>query len=210
MPSEVRAPAEVPAHDNREAILEAAAKMIAASGVRGFRVEKVAAEAGVSPPLLYYHFRDRQGLVKAALAYAGEQAPSTRLDADVEGRTGYEAIETALLAEFDDDPRVHDHAVVWGEVAASAVFDPDLRDDLHAVVAGWRDKVAVAIAGGLDDGSIRPDVDPVATADILVSLVDGLCTRWLSGGLSLERARSLMRDAIYLQLDPDAGRIQRR
>ena len=58
---------------------------------------------------------------------------------------------------------------------------------------------------GLDDGSIRPDVDPVPTADILVSLVDGLCTRWLSGGLSLDRARSLMRDAIYLQLDPGAG-----
>jgi AcrR family transcriptional regulator len=209
MPSEVRAPAEIPAQANRDAILEAAARMIAANGVRGFRVEKVAAEAGVSPPLLYYHFDDRQGLVKAALAYAGEQAPSTGLDADLDGRTGYEAIEAALLAEFDDDPQVHDHAVVWGEVAASAVFDPDLRDDLHAVVAQWRDKVAMAIAGGLDDGSIRPDVDPVPTADILVSLVDGLCTRWLSGGLSLERARSLMRDAIYLQLDPAAGRRRR-
>ena len=180
--------------------------MIAANGVRGFRVEKVAAAAGVSPPLLYYHFHDRQGLVKAALAHAGEQAPSTGLGADVAGRTGYEAIETSLLAEFDDDPRVRDHAVVWGEVAASAVFDPDLREDLHGVVAQWRDKVASAIADGRVDGSIRRDVDPEPTADILVSLVDGLCTRWLSGGLSLDRARSLMRDAIHLHLAPDAGR----
>jgi len=210
MPSELRAPAAEPVQDKREAILEAAARMIAESGVRGFRVEKVAAEAGVSPPLLYYHFQDRQGLVKAALAYAGEQAPSTGLGTDVEGRTGYEAIEAALLAEFDDDPRVHDHAVVWGEVAASAVFDPDLRDDLHQVVGQWRDKVAMAIASGLDDGSIRKDVEPVGTADILISLVDGLCTRWLSGGISLDRARSLMRDAIYLQLDPGAGRQRRR
>lgn len=184
--------------------------MVAADGVRGFRVEKVAAEAGVSPPLLYYHFQDRHGLVRAALAYAGEQSPSNTLDGEVSEGNAYEAIQAALLAEFDDDPRVRDHAVVWGEVAASAVFDPDLRDDLHAVVGEWRDKVAMTIAAGLDDGSIRADVEPVSAADILVSLVDGLCSRWLTGGLSLDRARSLIRDAVYLQLHPDARPPRRR
>ncbi len=205
MPSDTRVTEEASAKDSREAILEAAATMIAANGVRGFRVEKVAAEAGVSPPLLYYHFEDRQGLVKAALAYAGEKAPSTGLGTSIPGRTGYEAIQSALLAEFDDDPRVRDHAVVWGEVSASAVFDADLRDDLHQVVGEWRDKVEVAIACGLKDGSIRSDVEPSSTADILISLVDGLCTRWLSEGMSLDRARSLMRDSIYLQLAPVGG-----
>ena len=40
--------------ERREAILTAAARVIARSGVRGLRVEEVASEAGVSPPLLYY------------------------------------------------------------------------------------------------------------------------------------------------------------
>ena len=51
----------------REAILDAAARLIARRGVRGLRVEEVATEAGVSPPLLYYHFESRAGLVRATL-----------------------------------------------------------------------------------------------------------------------------------------------
>ncbi|MZE52785.1 TetR family transcriptional regulator, partial [Streptomyces sp. SID5770] len=40
-------------------ILEAAARVIARRGVRGLRVEELAAEAGVSTALIYYHFKDR-------------------------------------------------------------------------------------------------------------------------------------------------------
>jgi AcrR family transcriptional regulator len=71
---ETEAAAEV--RDSREAILAAVARVIARRGVRGLRVEDVATEAEVSAPLLYYHFGNRAGLVKAALEHAGERAPS--------------------------------------------------------------------------------------------------------------------------------------
>jgi AcrR family transcriptional regulator len=90
-------------------------------------VEEVAAAAGVSTSLLYYHFKNRAGLVNAAFEYANEQAPSTALRVASDRRSGYEALESALLAELDDAPQVRDYSVVWGDVCANAVFNPDLR-----------------------------------------------------------------------------------
>jgi AcrR family transcriptional regulator len=183
---------EAPSTDSRTAILEAAARTIATHGVRGLRVEEVAAEAGVSAPLLYYHFQSRSGLVKAALEAASEQAPSTALRGEVpEGVSGYEALEAALLAELGDEAHVRHNAVVWGEVSASAVFDPDLREDVARVTATWRDEVAEGIRAGIADGSIA-ELDADETAEMLITLVDGLCTRWLAGTIDRSRARELL------------------
>jgi AcrR family transcriptional regulator len=187
--------------DNREAILVAVARVIARRGVRGLRVEDVAAEAGVSAPLLYYHFGSRAGLVKAALEHASEQAPSTALRGATAG-DGYDAVCQALLNELSEAPEVRDNAVVWGEVSASAVFEPDLRDDVRRVTEAWSRTVAGAIRAGLADGSIRRGVDPDVAAEQLISLVDGLCTRWLAGTIERERARALLAEALKSTLSP--------
>ena len=186
--------------DRRDAILAAAAHLISMHGVRGLRVEEIAADAGVSPPLLYYHFASRQGLIRAALERASERAPSAALRDQVDGRDGYAAVEMALLAELDEDPAVRDNAVVWGEVSASAVFDQELRDDVRLVTETWSATVAEGIRRGLSDGSIRPDVDPEQAAELLITLVDGLCTRWLAGAMTLERARELLIAALRKSL----------
>lgn len=186
--------------ERREAILVAAARVISKQGVRGLRVEKVAAEAGVSPPLLYYHFASRSGLIRAALEHASEQAPSAALRRSPTGDDGFTAVQDALLAELDDDQAVRDNAVVWGEVSASAVFEPALRDDVRRVSEEWCATVSEAISRGCDDGSIRLDADPDEAAQILITLVDGLCTRWLAGAIARERARELLSGAIERML----------
>jgi AcrR family transcriptional regulator len=160
------------------------------------RIEEVAAAAGVSPALLYYHFDDRAGLVRAALEYASEKAPSRALRERTDGRSGLAILEAALLAELADEDEVRQAAVVWGEVSASAVFDKELRGDVKRVTEEWRAYVADAIRSGIDDGSIRGDADPDASADVLISLVDGLITRWLSGAIDRRRAQRLLRDAL--------------
>ena len=178
--------------DRREAILVAAARVIAQRGVRGMRVEQVASEARVSPPLLYYHFASRQGLIRAALERASDKAPSAALRDPASEGSGYAAVEEALLAELDEDRSVRDNAVVWGEVSASAVFDPELRDDVRRVTEDWSAIVAEGIRRGIADGSIRKGVDPELAAEILITLVDGLCNRWLAGAMDRKRARQLL------------------
>lgn len=201
--SERRAAATV---DRRSAILDAAIAVIARRGVRGLRVEQVAAEAGVAVSLLYYYFDNRNGLVRATLDHANERAATTTRAPEGASLTGREAVERTLLAELDDGAGVRDTSVVWGEVLASAVFEPDLRDQLREATRTWVELVAGAIREGLEDGSIRAGVDPDACAERLTALVDGLSARWLAGVATREDARALLADAIAVEL----GRVDTR
>ncbi|MFI9454160.1 TetR family transcriptional regulator C-terminal domain-containing protein [Amycolatopsis sp. NPDC052450] len=45
------------------------------------------------------------------------------------------------------------------------------------------------------------DVAAEDAAERLTSLVEGLSERWFSGSMELDRARSLLRDAVALELD---------
>lgn len=182
--------------DTRQEILRAAAAAIAQHGVRGLRVEHVAARAGVANSLLYYYFSSRTGLVRAALDYSNQQAPSTALvEAQHEG-SGYEAVLAALLAELDETPEIRDNNIVWNEAAASAVFDTELRPDVERVTRAWEEAVAAGIRRGVDDGSIRENADPQLAARIATVLVDGISERWLAGAMSLEDAHQTLRLAL--------------
>jgi AcrR family transcriptional regulator len=180
--------------DRRAAILDAAITVIARRGVRGLRVEQVASEAGVATSLLYYYFANRNGLVRATLDHANERAARTT----AAGATGRAALERSLAAELDAEAR--DTSVVWGEVLASAVFEPDLRDQLRDATGAWNSLVADAIRAGIDDGSIDASTDVDATAERLTALVDGLSARWLAGLTTRERARKLLAAAIAAEL----------
>ena len=162
--------------DRRKLILDAAIAVIARDGVRGLRVENVAAEAGVAVSLIYYYFKNRQGLVRATLDHSNERA----------ARTAGEGAHALLLAELDEDARAT--STVWGEVLSSAVFEPALRDQVRAATEAW----IALVADTLGDRD---------AAERLTALVEGLSNRWLAGAITRERARELLdrRDRRNLQ-----------
>lgn len=184
--------------DRKTAILDAAISVIAARGVRGLRVEEVAKAAGVAVSLLYYHFGSRDGLVRATLDHANERAAAAPTVAG--GESGYDAARRILLGELDGAPHVRETSVVWGEVLASAVFEPGLRDQLRAANATWVGLVAARIREGQADGSVRADADADGCAERLTALIDGLSGRWLAGLSSRERAVELLDAAVAAEL----------
>ncbi|AKA07969.1 TetR/AcrR family transcriptional regulator [Streptomyces noursei] len=184
----------------RAKLLEATCRVIALRGVRGLRVEDVAAEAGVSKTLIYYHFRDRAGLVTSALDYVNDRAESYADVAAVGGAPIRELLLSLLAAEFQDDTTVRENSAVWGEVRAAATFEDGLRPTLASLTERWLVDVAELIEDGQDDGSIPPTVDSRAVAVRLTSLVEGLSGRWLAGLLSTAEARAHVAAALEREL----------
>ncbi|MFE2292491.1 TetR/AcrR family transcriptional regulator [Streptomyces sp. NPDC059452] len=197
--------------DRRTAILEAAATVIARRGVRGLRVEELAAEAGVSKALIYYHFEDRTGLLRRTLAFVNNRAErytaeqsAAEAAADAEATPGSGAtpgplrrLEQALLLELQDLPHVRENSTAWGELRASAVFDPELRGELALASVIWVREVADQL------GEVRPTAPEsalTASAERLTALLEGLSARWLSGILPLTDARTRMREAIGVEV----------
>ncbi|MEY9874539.1 AcrR family transcriptional regulator [Streptacidiphilus sp. MAP12-33] len=185
--------------DRRTTLLEAAARVIARRGVRGLRVEELAAEAGVSTALIYYHFKHRMGIVRATLEFISERADRYTAERDP-GAPPLDArgdlLETLLL-EFQDVPEVRENSTAWGELRACAVFEPELREEVAKATLVWVQDVAELL------GRVRPTVGAAAlamAAERLTALVEGLSIRWHSGSLPLAHARELLVGAVEVEL----------
>lgn len=176
----------------KQQILESAISVIARRGVRGLRVEEVAAEAEVAVSLIYYHFKNREGLIRATLDRANEIADENLSRSVGHDGDGFGQALEILEAELDEAEPVREVSTVWGEVLASAIFDPGFRDQIRTANAKWTDLVAEVIRRGQGDGSIPSELDPVACAESLTVFVDGLSSRWLAGLVSHEQALELL------------------
>ncbi|MFD7322668.1 TetR/AcrR family transcriptional regulator [Streptomyces sp. NPDC059875] len=186
--------------DRKTAILEAAAQVIARRGVRGLRVEELAAEARVAKSLVYYHFGDRAGLLRHTLRFIGDRAerytrgrpPGPRGPED-----GRRELERRLLLELQETPEVRENSTAWGELRASAIFEPELREELARAGLEWVREIA-DLLGQVDPtaaGTAR-----AAAAERLTVLLEGLSTRWLIGVLPVDHASELMRAAIAAEV----------
>ncbi len=180
-------------------ILEAAARVIARRGVRGLRVEELAAEAGVSTALIYYHFKDRTGVLRQTLEFINDRAEryTTDRDPDAPPLSPREELEETLLLELQDTVEVRENSSAWGELRASAVFDEVLREDLARATLVWVQEVA-ALLGQVHP--MAPASSLAAAAERLTALLEGLSMRWLSGGIRIGHARELMSGAIDAEL----------
>ncbi|MEV7603641.1 TetR/AcrR family transcriptional regulator [Kitasatospora sp. NPDC089797] len=187
--------------DRRTGILQAATRVIARRGVRGLRMGELAAEAGVSTALIYYHFHDRAGVLRQTLEYISDRADHYTADdqpPDGRVRDPRADLEQVLLLELQDTTEVRENSTAWGELRATAVFEPDLRQDLARSTHTWVHDVAELLAHADPAGTAPAHA---AAAERLTALVEGLSVRWLSGSLPVDQARRLLRGAIETELD---------
>ncbi|NBE55353.1 TetR/AcrR family transcriptional regulator [Streptomyces boluensis] len=181
-------------------ILEAAARVIARRGVRGLRVEELAEEAGVSTALIYYHFKDRTGILRKTLEFISDRAEryTNQLDPGAEPLSPREELDQTLLLELQDTTEVRENSSAWGELRASAIFEPELREDLARSTLTWVQEVAALL------GRVHPMAPAVAlagAAERLTALLEGLSMRWLSGSLQIAHARTLLSEAIDAEVE---------
>ncbi|MFD9125344.1 TetR/AcrR family transcriptional regulator [Kitasatospora sp. NPDC059571] len=185
--------------DRRTEILRAATRVIARRGVRGLRVEELAAEAAVSTSLIYYHFGDRAGILRRTLEFINDRADRYTAERipgnDPSGPRN--DLEQALLLELQDIPEVRENSTAWGELRASTVFDPDLRKELARATHTWVHEIAELLGRANPAGTAPAHA---AAAERLTALLEGLSVRWLSGSLPLQHARRLLREAIEVEL----------
>jgi AcrR family transcriptional regulator len=181
-------------------ILEAAVRVIALDGIRGLRIEKLATAAGVSTALIYYHFKDRSGVLDAALEHINHRA-QRYTDDDLDTEEPRRRVENMLLLELQDTDEVRETSIAWGELRASAVFNTHLRRPLDETTRSWNNDIETLLRHGQHTGAIATGIDPAASAERLTTLVEGLSERWHSGSITLDRARELLAGAITLELD---------
>lgn len=85
----------------RQNILEVATEEFARNGLSGARVDEIAAKTGSSKRMIYYYFKDKEGLYIAVLEEAYRKVRSTEATLDLEHLPPVEALRKLVEFTFD-------------------------------------------------------------------------------------------------------------
>lgn len=167
----------------RAMILDAARRVFEAEGLDGASLRAIAAEAGYTPPALYFHFASKEDLYAAVLHASLERLGT--------------AVAEAAAAERDWAGRLHAAAMAFFRFYAQHPRDLDLG--FYLLRGGMK-------PAGL--GRARDEALNAALADVLAPIGDAA----RASGLSAEAAEVLVADlfahAAGLLLLAHTGRIR--
>ena len=157
------------ADENRTKILDLAIAAIDAGGEAAVRVNHIVEEAGVTPPVLYYHFGNRDGLVIAA--QIERYSRQIRQDIDAIGQRlsqcqTREELQTTLV-DIWEKTLVGREESRWRRV--SVVGSAFARPELEAEVLRAQDEIVAGLVAVLqpcnERGWLREGIDlPSAVA----------------------------------------------
>jgi AcrR family transcriptional regulator len=156
----------------RTRVVEAAWRVMAAEGIHGATMRRIAAEAGVTTGFVTHYFEDKQELLAEVVRYNNRRARD-RVAHAIGERRGLVALESAVEALLPLDADRRREWEVW--VAAwrpSAAGEP-LTDELR----GGRRGVEMLLTGLLEqavvDGELPAALDVAHEAQRLVTLIAG-------------------------------------
>ena len=165
---------------SEDALLDAAAELIAERGVQGASLASIGGRAGVSRGLPTHHFGSKDALV-ARLAQRAQDGIGTRMRETARGRAGPSGELSALgeialtvdcYLDMFEDPTPDQRAllVMWGSTFPSLASVEGMADAERNSYEG----LSQLVVSGQEDGSVRADVDPTAAAVLLHGLMRGL------------------------------------
>jgi AcrR family transcriptional regulator len=141
------------ANDRRASLLEAADRVVQREGPEA-SMNVIAAEAGITKPILYRHFGDKGGLY-SALAARHIDDLLARLRAALLTRGGLEArtraTVDAYLTSIEERPQVYRFLV-----HRAAVEEPGVRGEVEGFVRRFGDELAIGIRNEPSLGEVDP------------------------------------------------------
>jgi AcrR family transcriptional regulator len=186
----------LPRAEREQQMLAAARALFAERGYAAVTMDHVAAAVGVTKPLLYAYFGNKERLYLACMEPAAQALHETVAGAVAEAARPADALELGVQAFFSFVDRDRDAWRVLfdetlpagGEVARRVA---EHRERLTAVVA----RLAVARLPGRHRGRAAIEVEALSTA--LLGAAESLARWWLrTGALSAEQAAALLIDTV--------------
>jgi AcrR family transcriptional regulator len=197
---------------SEEALLDAAAELIAERGVERASLASIGERAGVSRGLPTHHFGAKTTLVARLAERTQEQIAEFMLErrgprTDITGLdVVYNTVDAYLELFQHPSPDIRALLVMWGSTFSSSSSVEGMADAERRSYEG----LAEVIAAGQNDGSIRADVDPTAVAVLLLGMKRGTAALLLTDSdlTDMRRVRATCRNWITAALGAGAALTQ--
>jgi len=181
-------------HGNlREALLEAAIRLIAEVGPTAFTLREVARRAGVSHNAPYRHFRDRDDLLAAVAAQGFRELTRAMNEAAAAKSDVLERLEHAGLGYVTFALRRPEHFTVMFDAPVSKRKHPDSAaagEESFATLLGF--------VKGCQDAGRLPSGDLRQMALLAWTMVHGIAKLAITGRLPLQSNSEVLRFAEFV------------
>lgn len=155
----------------RDTILDAAVPLFASLGYEQTRMSDIAAQIGVTEPVIFQNFGTKAELFAAALDRMSEQATAHFGHVAVEHERVDEWLRQVLAAGHLDHLHTAPMFGVMFEDAHRLQFEPRVSAALQRSTARVAEAIAGLLRRGQAQGSIRSDAPPLSLAWLVVSLI---------------------------------------
>ncbi|SDP34271.1 transcriptional regulator, TetR family [Streptomyces sp. cf386] len=174
--------------EGREALLNAAVRVVARGGLRKLTYRAVAQEAGTTHGLVVHHFGSRDALIEEALAHAIRTSLSTSALEPGTGKVADFSVGVSDMVTADPDIQAFQY-----ELLLEARRRPELLPQIRALYDDYFDATERELSRMLPDGADRP------LTRLIFAALDGLVLHQLVFGepettdAAIEELRGLLR-----------------
>jgi TetR/AcrR family transcriptional regulator, repressor for uid operon len=156
-------------------ILQAAAACFGRRGFHQATMQDICAEVGLSPGSVYRYFRSKEDLI-TALVEADRAKHIARIEAVRDQPDVFAALQALADQTLDslNDPEM---SLLHAEIGAEVHRNPQVKELVRNTNTAILDSLAETLRLAQERGAIDPALEPRATAELLVAVVDGLGMR---------------------------------
>lgn len=183
----------------RNDILDAAEKVFFSREFRQATVDDVAAEAELSKATLYTYFESKEDMYLAVHMRGMNRLREMFEEVAAGEERGIDRIRAIGGAYYEFSRRYPDYsrAMIHFEKKACALGEDDeLASQMHESGRSLLGLVEEAIRAGINDGSVRPDLDPATTALLLWAQSDGVINLIHGAGKHLKECHNVEADEL--------------
>lgn len=164
----------------RDGIISAAKRVFLEKGIENSTMQNIAREAELSKAALYLYFRNKEELTFEILRQTLNEIHHRILEAAQEGRTGFEKVQNigrAYLDFYSNQTDLVYFSLILDQYAYAIANGKQSTAGCMEIYRNMRLLVVETLQQGIDDGSIRHDLEAEKTAVLFIHLVTSFMKR---------------------------------
>lgn len=164
--------------DSKTLLIDAALEVIENEGVNALRLDAIAASVGVTKGSLYWHFKDRDDLIRAALQEQMRRLTESSMSGVSEALASSKNLAEYLVQVQSVVADPYNEAEVaqrWRrlELLVAARQDPELSKVMREIQVHGMAAYTQLMRDAQESGILHPDLDPAAVAVAISALAMG-------------------------------------
>jgi len=161
----------------QEQIVLAALSLIAVQGLKGLSIVKIARRVGIVPSAIYRHFKNKDEVLDATIAYIQKRLLDNITSVCQETSETWERLKQLLM--------LHIKLIRENQGIPRIIFSEDFynghpkrKDKIYGIIKGYLERISEIISQGKQKGQMHQDINPATASLMFLGIIQPAAILW--------------------------------